>query len=373
MKLNNPFVISGYKGKEYFCDRFAETAKLCSAVRNESNVTLISPRRYGKTGLIRHVLDALVERHGFGTIYLDIFDTQNQAEFTRAFAQAVIGKLDSPLEKLGGTAKRLVQSLRPTLSYDGVSGSPQLSVSVTNEQAPSTLEDIFAYLRSRTGRLVVAIDEFQQIREYPEKGLEAKLRSLMQFSPAQFIFSGSKQHLMRDMFTSPRQPFYQSTTMMPLGVIGEKPYYDFANRHFTAAGRRLSPEVFHALYARFEGITWYLQAILWDFYASGDDITKIEQLDLAIAERIAANEYDQQQLLELLPDGARRLLRAVATEGIVRKPQSGEFIARHGLRAASSVKVSLSMLLDKQLIYRETDGYVVYDRLFGEYLRSVTV
>jgi len=369
MKLANPFVISGYKGKEYFCDRVAETEKLCSAIRNESHVTLVSPRRYGKTGLIRHVLEKLAEEDGFETLYLDIFDTQNLAEFTQALAQAVIGHLDSPLEKLGGAARRLVQSLRPVLSYDGVSGNPQLTVSLTGEQAPKTLSDIFEYIKAHEGRLVIAIDEFQQIREYPEKGVEAKLRSEIQFSPAQFIFSGSKQHIMREMFTSPRQPFYQSTTMMPLGVIGESAYYDFARRFFEATGRQLSQEVFHALYERFDGITWYVQAILWDFYASGGDIARLDQLDRAVAERVAANEYDRQQVLELLPDGARRLLRAVAREGVVREPQSGGFISRHKLRAASSVKTSLGLLTEKQLVSRETRGYVVYDRLLGEYLR----
>lgn len=332
MKLNNPFVIAGYKGSEYFCDRVAETQKLCDAIRNESHVTLLSPRRYGKTGLIRHAFERL-EEDGYETIYLDIFGTQNLAEFTNALAQAVIGRLDTRI--------------------------------------PATLDEIFAYLKQHDVRTVVAIDEFQQIREYPEKGVEALLRSHVQFSSAQFIFAGSKQHLMREMFTSPKMPFYQSTLMMPLDVIGEQPYFEFAERFFEVVGRRLSREVFHALYERFDGITWYMQTILWDFYASGEDITSVAQLETSVANRVAANEYNQQQLLEVLPDGARRLLRAVARERFVKEPQSGEFVAKHGLRAASSVKTSLQMLLDKQLLYRDDRGYVVYDRFLAEYLRNL--
>ena len=370
MKLNNPFVIAGYKGSEYFCDRVAETQKLCDAIRNESHVTLLSPRRYGKTGLIRHAFERL-EEDGYETIYLDIFGTQNLAEFTNALAQAVIGRLDTPLEKVGGAAKRLIQMVRPTLSYDEQSGSPQLSVTLSAEQVPATLDEIFAYLKQHDVRTVVAIDEFQQIREYPEKGVEALLRSHVQFSSAQFIFAGSKQHLMREMFTSPKMPFYQSTLMMPLDVIGEQPYFEFAERFFEAVGRSLSHEVFHALYERFDGITWYMQTILWDFYASGEDITSVAQLETSVANRVAANEYNQQQLLEILPDGARRLLRAVARERFVKEPQSGEFVAKHGLRAASSVKTSLQMLLDKQLLYRDDRGYVVYDRFLAEYLRNL--
>ena len=368
MKLTNPFVISGYKGSEYFCDRVQETQNLCKAICNESNVTLISPRRYGKTGLIRHAFEYLEKEHGYEAIYLDVFATQNLSEFTAALAQAVIGRLDTPIEKVGSAARRLIQMLRPTLSIDEGNGLPQLSVKLSDEIVPTTLEQIFAYLKEHDRRTVIAIDEFQQIREYPEKGVEALLRSHVQFSPAQFIFAGSKEHLMRDMFTSPKMPFYLSTTMMPLGVIGEQAYYDFAAGFFAAAGRTLSREVFHDLYVRFDGITWYVQAILWDFYASGADITQASDLEIAVASRVQACEYDQQQLLEVLPDGARRLLRGVARDRIVREPQSGDFIARHSLRAASSVRTSLQMLLDKQLIYRDERGYMVYDRLLGEYL-----
>lgn len=331
-------------------------------------MTLLSPRRYGKTGLIQHAFERLERENGYKTIYLDIFSTQNLSEFTTVLAQAVIGRLDTPIEKVGGAARRLIQMLRPTLTLDEGNGLPQLSLRIADDLVPKTLDEIFAYLGEHESRTVIAIDEFQQIREYPEKGVEALLRSKVQFCPAQFIFAGSKQHLMRDMFTSPKMPFYQSTTMMPLGVIDEEPYYEFASGFFKAAGRTLSREVFSALYRRFDGITWYVQALLWDFYATGADVTGLSDLDAAVDARVKAGEYDQQQILELLPDGARRLLLAVARERIVEEPQSGDFIARHALRAASSVRTSLKMLLDKQMLYRDQRGYMVYDRILGEYL-----
>ena len=370
MKLNNPFVLAGYRGPEYFCDRVAETERLCSAIRNESHVTLHSPRRYGKTGLIWNAFNALAQNKEYETIYVDIFGTQNLAEFTKALANAILGRLDTPLEKVGGAAKRLIQGMRPTLSYEETSGKPSLSFEVTDVQAEKTLEQIFAYLSEHDKRTVIAIDEFQQICNYPEKGIEATLRSYVQFVPARFIFAGSKQHLMRDMFTSPKRPFYQSTLMMPLETIPEEPYYTFAERFFSEAGRVLDREVFHTLYTRFEGITWYLQALLWDFYAAGGDVLEVQQLDEAVKQRILANEYDQQRVLELLPDGARRLVNAIAREGVVKSPQAGKFIERHSLRAASSVKTSLDMLVDKEILYHGQNGYVVYDRFLAEYLRS---
>lgn len=370
MKLNNPFVLTGYHGPEYFCDRVAETKKLCTAIRNESNITLLSPRRYGKTGLIWNSFNELSKNKEFETIYLDIFGTQNLADFTKSFANAVLGRLDTPLERMSETAKRLIQSLRPTLSYDSATGSPSLSFDISPNQAERTLSEIFAYLANHNCRTVIAIDEFQQIRNYPEKGVEAILRSHIQFAKTRFIFAGSKQHLMRDIFTSPQRPFYQSTLMLPLDTIPEDPYYTFAAGFFTQAGLSLDRSVFHALYSRFSGITWYVQAILWDLYASREAITQETQVENAIKERVMANEYDRQMILELLPDGARRLIKAVAGEGIVKSPQAGNFISKYGLRAASSVKTSLQMLLENEILYHDKDGYVVYDRFFAEYLRS---
>ena len=371
MKPANPFVLSGFCGPEYFCDRVSETAELCRALENDGNVTLLAPRRYGKTGLVMNAFHHLTQAGGWDTVYIDIFGTQDLSDFTRTLANAVVGRLDTPLEKAGAAVRRLVKGTHPTLSYDEISGKPSISFTVSADAAPKTLEEIFAYLASRKRKTVVAIDEFQQICNYPEKGVEALLRSHVQFSPVRFVFSGSKQHLMREMFTSPKRPFYQSTKMMPLGVIPETPYFDFAERFFREAGRRLDRIVFSALYRRFEGITWYVQALLWDFYASGDDIVEAEQLDEFVHQRVAANEYDQQRLLEILPPGARRLLRAIAAEGRVKAPQSGAFVSKYGLRAASSVRTSLEMLVDKELVYPGQDGYVVYDRLFAEWLRGL--
>lgn len=372
MKLTNPFVLVGYEGPEYFCDRDKETEDIIRVITNDSNITLLSPRRYGKTGLICNTFHHLAQRDGWTTLYLDIFGTQNLADFTRMLANAVFEKLDSPLEKAGGIAKRFIQNLRPTLSYDDASGKPSLSFDISAGKETSTLSQIFDYLKSRNRRIVIAIDEFQQINEYPEKGVEATLRSFMQFSPARFIFSGSKQHVMRDMFTSPKRPFYQSTFMMPLDVIPEESYWEFASRFFSGKGRTIDRSIFHELYSRFDGITWYVQSMLWDFYAADEDIRDMKQLDEAVRRRVKSGEYDQQRVMMLLPAGARRLLRAIALEGKVKKPQSGDFIARYGLHAASSVKTSLSMLIDKELVYPAADGYVVYDRFMSEHLRNLT-
>ena len=114
MKPNNPFVISGYRGPKYFYDRVKETGKVVSALTNERNVTLMAPRRFGKTGLIRNVFQALPDE--YATIYVDIYSTANLNEFTQAFASAVIGALDSTVDKALTAIGRFFKAVRPMVT-----------------------------------------------------------------------------------------------------------------------------------------------------------------------------------------------------------------------------------------------------------------
>ena len=211
MKPNNPFLISGYYGPEFFCDREQEAGSILEALQNGRNVTLTAPRRMGKTGLIRHVFYRLKElQPDIVTFYLDIYSTQSLGDFVRLFAGTVLGQLDSAPQKALSRISRFVRSCRPVFTFDELTGLPKVTIDVAPAEEENTLKEIFEYLGSSEKRYYVAIDEFQQIAEYQEKGVEALLRSHIQFLPnVNFIFAGSRQHLMQEMFTSSKRPFYQ--------------------------------------------------------------------------------------------------------------------------------------------------------------------
>ena len=368
MKPNNPFVISGYRGPEYFCDRVRETDKVVSALVNERNVTLMAPRRYGKTGLVRNVFNSLPKE--YAPIYVDIYSTANLNEFTQVFASAVIGALDSNVEKALGAIGSFFKAVRPTVTPDGT-GGVSFSFTVEKNATEATLQGVFDYIASKEMRIVLAIDEFQQILSYPEKGTEALLRSRIQFlENANFIFSGSRHHLMGEMFTSPRHPFYQSTDIMSLDVIGVDAYRSFAERFFREAGRGFSAEAFDALYRRFDGVTWYLQSVLNRIWGEGGALESAKDVDVAVESLVGDRALTFHDLLAAQTEVGRALMRAIASEGKVRELTAGEFIRRHSLTAPSSVRTALPGLEDHDLVYRSPDGYMVYDYLFAEYLRS---
>ena len=369
MKLKNPFLTRGYAGSEYFCDREEETRRLISAFENDRDVTLIAPRRFGKTGLIHHTFSQLPEE--YTGIYLDIFSTRTLSEFTSLFASAVIGALDTKVENALSAVSRFFRSCRPTITPQE-DGMPKFSFEIAQSVAEVTLKEVFAYLKSKNCRAVVAIDEFQQVAEYPEKGVEALLRSEIQFLPnVRFVFAGSRKHMMEEMFVSPKRPFYQSTQIMSLREIPCDIYSDFAGRFFKEAGRRFSSEAFAYAYSRFEGITWYIQAVMNRIWESGEDFVERGLVDTAIDSLVGDNELVFNDLLRSQSLGSQMMLRAIAKEGVVPMPTSGAFVAASGLRAASSAAFALNDLKNRDLVYETNIGWTVYDRLFGIWLNGM--
>ena len=369
----NPFVCQGYISSEYFCDREIETDTLAKTLYNGCNVTLISPRRLGKTGLILHIFAQIkAENKDAVCIYIDIFPTKNQSELTRMMGEAVLNEAMSKRRQLGKRTLLMLGSLRPVLGVDQLTGTPNVTVVVEPTQSETTLRSIFDYMKRQQKEFFVAIDEFQQITNYPETGTEALLRSQIQFAPnIHFIFSGSKQHLMAEMFVSPQRPFYQSVEMMNLKPLDEQVYYDFANRFFTARGGGLDRGVFHEMYSTFDGYTWFIQSVLNRMYETYRTVNSTTQLNETLLSVVESKAPQYESLVQFLTDNQFSLLRAIAKEGLVEQPLGKEFIRKYKLSGASSVKTSLDMLTDKELAYRQPDGYIVYDRFLVQWLRRL--
>lgn len=366
---NNPFLISGYHSPEYFCDRVSESKTIADALYNGRNVTLIAPRRMGKTGLIKNVFHSLKEQNPeIVTIYIDIFSTQNLSDFVTLMANSVLGKLDSTSQAVMSRVSKFIRSCRPSFTIDEATGTPSVTIDITKNGETATLKEIFDYLASSDRHCYIAIDEFQQIGEYPESGIEALLRSYIQFLPnVNFIFSGSKQHVMQEMFLSAKRPFYQSTQTLSINCICKELYREFANRFFTNKGYKLEDEAFNYIYERFSGHTWYIQSILNRLYGYSRDID-IATAEMAINEVVDESTYAYETLLAAYSVGNVALLKAIAKEGTVSEITAGDFIAKYNLKAASSVKTSLTKLLDKELAYKDSDGYIVYDRFMSIWL-----
>lgn len=370
-KPRNPFIYEGYEGPEYFCDRAEETEELISNLRNGRNTTLVSPRKIGKTGLISHAFNRIKQQDKDAVcIYIDIFHTQNQYDFVQTLGKAIVE------ERLLDTRTPIVKVLnyfshwRPTISPDPVTGNPTVSVAIERSNTEYTVKSIFDYLNQSGKEVYVAIDEFQTITDYPEQGTEALLRSYIQFiHNVHFIFSGSKQHLMFEMFGSPKRPFYQSTAMMTLLPLHEEVYYDFASQWFEEKKGSFSREVFQQLYSLFDGYTWYLQSVLNRLYETERHITDFQQVREALLSILKDKSSQYEMVMTFLTDNQRNLLKAIAKDSCVAQLQANDFIRKHELPSASSIKKALTVLKDKDLVYQTPHGYIVYDRFLDLWLK----
>ncbi|MDY3847007.1 MAG: ATP-binding protein [Prevotella sp.] len=371
-RIANPFLVYGYEGPHYFCDREEETRKLVSALENGRNVTLAAPRRIGKTGLIHNVFHQ-VRNSGDDIIciYVDIFPTRCLADFVHLLGKAVFEAVQSQGERLLSKVMTLLGSCRPAISIDPLTGSPNFSIDIAPSMEEKTLSDIFDCLEKSDTPVYIAIDEFQQVAYYPESGTEAMLRSRIQFMHnVHFIFSGSQQHLIYEMFLSAKRPFYNSTQIMTLTTIPLESYYKFAESLFAEGGRTIDMSQFKFIYESFEGHTWYVQTILNRLYESGGDVTEREQVTDAIRTIVRENTMVYQNTIAMLPDKQLQVLKALAKEGKTATPNKGSFIQKYSLKAASSVSSALTSLVDKELVYRSQEGYSVYDRFMEIWLRE---
>jgi hypothetical protein len=211
---------------------------------------------------------------------------------------------------------------------------------------------------------IVAIDEFQTIMDYPEQNVEALLRTYIQnCNNARFVFSGSKRHMMGEMFSSPARPFYQSASTISLKPIPLASYTSFIKQHFVQGGLQIEDEAINYIYEKFEGTTWYIQKICNELYAMAEKDTPcgIKEVDMAISYAIEEKDDIYQDLLVRLSAKQKALLIALAHSGKNVQPTSGEFIKKYHLSSASAVQRSLSALQGKDVITNNSGKYYIYD------------
>ena len=371
--LNNPFVTYGYKGPEYFCDREQETKSIITALHNERNITLVAPRRMGKTGLIHHVFNQIEQTQpDVRCFYVDIFPTKNLQQMVQAMARAILGKLDSPSQTAMRKVTQFFGRFRPTVTYDEITGVPTVSLDIAPNEERNTLKQIFEYMHQSGIRCYVAIDEFQQILQYSDTGIEALIRSYIQFLPnVYFIFAGSQHHVLEQMFSSVNRPFFQSTQMMHLGPLDESKYRQFANDFFANQDREISTKLFHQLYETMHGVTWYVHAVLNRVYQEAEKPITQKLIDQVMRELVDEQVPVFQNYYNAMTTNQVAVAVAIAREEKVAKPLSQDFIARYRLPSPSSVQTSLEKLEANQIVIHDTDGYYVYDHFFAMWLRGL--
>lgn len=371
--IRNPFITSGYVSADYFCDRHQESERLIREVMNGNNLALVSTRRMGKTGLIRHCFQFSEIQRNYYTFFIDIYDSRSLRDLAFALSKEILEVLKPAGRKALQSFWECVKSLQASISFD-VNGVPSLNLGLGDIQSPAnTLDEIFRYLGQADKPCLVAIDEFQQVTKYVEGNVEATLRTYVQHcNNARFIFAGSQRHIMGNMFLTASRPFYQSVSMMHLDSIPLEEYVAFACMHFERSGKVIEKEAVAVIYEQFEGITWYIQKVLNMLYDMTPErgMCKAGMVADAIRQIVDSFRYTYSEILFRLPEKQKELLIAITKEGKAKAITSGTFIKKYKLASASSVQAALKGLLEKDFVTQEMGTCQIYDRFLGIWLKE---
>ncbi len=363
----NPFVISAYKSPLYFCDREKETDAIKQSVLNGVNIVLYSLRRMGKTGLIKHVFHTLAEEN-YQLIYIDIYRTNKVDDFVNELANAML-RID---KKIGyKRAFAFLKNFRPILTINPISGKIEVEIKVQSaDQSVNNLDAILHFFEDYPQKIIIAIDEFQQITEYPEIGFEAFLRSRIQFlNNVNFIYSGSNRRMISAMFQDYNRPFYQSGSSLYLDKIPKETYAMFIDNLMIQNHRKMDRKLIVKGLEWTETYTWFTQNYFNRLWGKGVKTIKQKDLDEVMLDIFSEKERTFIELRNLLPENQMKLLVAIAKENKVEKPTSGEFIHTYQLGSPSTVSSALKILEQKEMIYKE-DGYQLYDVYMKRFLQQ---
>ncbi len=374
-KVTNPFIVTGRIKPEYFCDRVQESERLIKSVTNGNNLVIISPRRMGKTGLIRFCYEKQEINKEYYTFFIDILHTSSLREFTYLFGREIYETLLPRSRKMIDQFIQTIKSLNGKFGFDPVSNLPTFNIELGDiEQPEYTLDEIFKYLAEADKPCIVAIDEFQQIAKFPEKNIEALLRvHIQKLENCNFIFAGSERHIIQEMFTSAARPFYHSADLLELKAIPQEIYVPFIVGHFEKRNRSICKEHVERVYKLFKGHTYYIQKTFNEAFADTPERHECtaEIIQTAIETMIASNDTIFREILSNIPEKQKELLYAIANEGEATGITSADFVKRHSLTSASSVQSAVKKLLDKDIITEINKVYSVTDKLFSLWINDL--
>lgn len=371
--LSNPFVIGKYVDKTYFCDREKESELLVHHVINGRHVTIMSERRLGKTGLIEHVFTNHLT-DDYETFSIDIYTCKNLREMVYLLANEVfkkISKKQSLLERL----LRVVRSLKTTISYDAVTGLPELGFGLGEINQPEvTLDEILNYLETSEKVCVVAIDEFQRIASFEENNVEALLRTKIQYlKNTQFIFAGSERHLLEGIFSAPARPFYNSVVFMQLHPIDPMEYVRFCHHMFSLYDKTVSEVLVNRLYDCFQGVTWYLQLSMNEAFTMAERGGYVgeDAYEHILNHMVDSKRFTFEDRYASLTEKQKTVLQAIAAEFPKELTlTSQEFISKYSLKTASSVQTAVKGLTEKGILSDHHGTKSPTDLLFMLWLKN---
>ena len=365
--MENPFSYSEFVTGEAFCNREKEQKDLIYYAQNSQNVLIYSHRRMGKTSLVHQVINRLNKmKPKVSAVYIDLYGTLDEGDFIDAILTG-LAQIETKLERL---LKR-VAGLKVTGSFDPVTGLPTLTASINPSEKPQYLEKSMQILGSYSEKrkLLVIFDEFQETAKYSEQGFEKRLRKAIQgHRHISYVFSGSQQHLLIEMFDSAKRAFYKMARSYPLQKIEMHHYIAWAKKLFKKKDAILDEEVIVNIVERCDYQPMYIQQFLFDLWRSGTiDMTALEDIQRSV---ITSQQNQFIVLWNLMTQNQKKALRLVAETG-GKGIYTSKLLQRAGFNSGSVLQKALSALIEKEILSKN-DKYQFQDAMLKNWIQSIS-
>jgi hypothetical protein len=382
MDLTNPFVYGEIVTAAAFADRDRERERLTQDLADAQKVFLISPRRYGKSSLIRDVMRTLARRR-FLTVEVTVAASSSYVGFLESYASALVAA-DTPVSRLRRWAADLLQNLRPEVRFDaGSRGDAAFSLAFpavrTPREAARLAAEVFALpakiAAARKQRVAIALDEFQTVTTFDGGNVEHTLRAAVQQQrDVGYVFAGSEPSLMERMLTSKR-PFYKAGPVMRLEKIDAAEFAEFIDGRFAATGFNVEDGLGDAIVDLAANVPYDVQRLAhetWDDVRSTRRKTVgLEDLHRTLTRLLGEQQMVFEEAWQRLTLAQRAVLRAVVLEN-GRELLSADVRNRHRLSGTSSVQAALTALVKQDVVQKEGARYVVNDSLYREWVARRT-
>src|SRR5687767_14247001 len=382
MGPDNPFVYGEIVTAAAFADREEERARLGADLAAGQKVFLISPRRYGKSSLVRDVMRGLT-RQGVLTVEVTVAASSSYIGFLESYAQALVAA-DTPASRLRRWATELLGAIRPELRLDAdPTGRAKFAVAFpavrSARDAARVAAEVFALpgriAAARKQRMAVALDEFQAIVSFDGGTVEHALRAAVQDQrQVGYVFAGSEPSLMERML-GPKRPFYKAGPVMRLEKIDKGTFADWIEARFSDSGMRPEPGLGEAIVDLAANVPYDVQRLAhetWDDVKAGGRKTAVlDDLHLTLTRLLGEHHTVFEESWQRLTLAQRAVLRALVLENGT-ELLSADVRARHRLPVASSVQSALAALVRQDIVMKEGSRYIASDSLYREWVARQT-
>ena len=357
-----------------FIGRERETKRLLDNFKGGINVILMSPRRLGKTSLVKHVCNKLDDKDII-TVYLDIFGCKSEYDFYNKLTAEVLKQTASKHELWFEEAKEFLYRLTPKISFSPEPNS-DFSISLGITPKTHTPEEVLQMAETiaikRKKRIVICIDEFQQIGEMSNsKQIQARLRTVWQHQKhVSYCLFGSKHHLMSTIFLHRSMPFFQFGDTISLNKIATEDWVEYIVSHFADGKRTISHALAEEICKFTENYSAYVQQLAWLVFTLKEEGETVTEDDVRQAENdlLATNNILFMQMIEPLSEFQLNFLRAIAS-GIKKDFGLSEVREEYNLGSYSNITRLKTALLERDLIEKQNTGLVITDPIFAKWLK----